>query len=252
MSQSKLIPISYYNSSQEVRVSAYADTIVYEPNGGIQTLRAIRLGGYPEMVNAMADAIYAGGRIEATVGDRNYLFAGESKRFERQTNHDGVYAEATLLAKDDDQDAEDSGNGGDEAPEQESVMPRPKEQQEQEHKPPRKCIIFCPRDDKDRLFEEIDSKTAVPLIPEFRDYVLEELQKRNILQKLTVISIREKIDAWTLVCEKDDANIISVVEDGLRSGLRGQRPARLRRCGERHRLSEHLRRHRSGAYSQSV
>ena len=85
-------------------------------------------------------------------------------------------------------------------------------------KPPRKCIIFCPKDDRDRLFEELDRKTAVPLIPEFRDYVLDELQNRGILRQLTVISIREKLDAWTLICEKDDANIISVVEGGLRSG----------------------------------
>lgn len=217
MSNSNLIPISYDNASQGIRLSAYADTIVYEPRGNVKTLRAIRFGGYPEMVNAISDAIYAGGRIEATIGDRCYLFAGESKRFERQVNHDGVYAEATLLAKDDDMDADESGDE-DENPDQESFMQKPRERQAQENRPPRKCIIFCPKDDKDRLFEELDSKTAVPLIPEFRDYVLKELQRRDILQKLAVVSIREKIDAWTLVCEKDDANIISVVEDGLRSG----------------------------------
>ncbi len=217
MSNSNLIPVSYSNTSQGIRLSAYADTIVYEPMGSVKTLRAIRIGGYPEMVNAMSDAIYAGGKIEAMIGNRCCLLAGECKRFERQVSHDGVYAEATLLAKDDDMDAEKSGDE-DENPDQESFVQKPKERQSQENSPPRKCIIFCPKDDRDRLFEELDRKTAVPLIPEFRDYVLEELQSRGILQKLTVISIREKIDAWTLICEKDDANIISVVEDGLRSG----------------------------------
>ena len=51
--QSRLIPISYYNKTQEVRLSAYADTIVYEQESRQKTLRAIRFGGYPEMVRAM-------------------------------------------------------------------------------------------------------------------------------------------------------------------------------------------------------
>src|SRR5699024_5980208 len=84
--------------------------------------------------------------------------------------------------------------------------------------PPRKCIIFCPENDRDRLFEEVDRKTAVPLIPEFRDYVLDELERRGILKRLQVISLREKLDAWVLYCRQDDENIISVVEDGFKSG----------------------------------
>ena len=46
-SQSRLIPVSYYNASQEVRLSAYADTIVYEREGPHRNiLRAVRFGGY--------------------------------------------------------------------------------------------------------------------------------------------------------------------------------------------------------------
>ena len=44
--KSRLMPISYYNPKQEVRLSAYADTIVLEPNGCESRLRAIRFGGY--------------------------------------------------------------------------------------------------------------------------------------------------------------------------------------------------------------
>lgn len=205
MPNSKLIPISYYNPSQEVRLTAYADTIMYERCGGTPIIRAIRFGGYPEMVRAMSDAIYAGAVIDAKIGERTNRFAGEVKRYQRQVTHDGVYAEATLLAKDDTQDAQDADN--------------PDEEQDPKDLPPRKCMIFCPAGDRDRLFEEVDRKTAVPLIPEFRDYVLAELERRNILQRLTVVSIREKIDAWVLVCTNDDANIISVVEDGLKSGV---------------------------------
>ena len=56
------------------------------------------------------------------------------------------------------------------------------------------------------------------MIPAFKDYILSELKARGILQQLTVVSIREKIDAWVLHCESKDKNIVSVVEDGLKSG----------------------------------
>ena len=203
MPGSKLIPISYYNPTQEVRLTAYADTIVYEPCDGKKIIRAIRFGGYPEMVRAMSDAIYAGAVIDAKIGEQNARFADETKRYERHLSHDGVYAEATILAKDDEQ--------SEDRPDSESST-------ETADLPPKKCVIFCPEGDRARLFEELDRKTAVPLIPEFQEYVLEELEQRGILKRLTVMSIREKIDAWILLCEKDDGNIISVVEDGLKNG----------------------------------
>ena len=69
MSNSKLIELSYYDPSAQVRLSAYADTIVldHDQNGSI--ISAIRFGGYPEMVRAMADAIYGGATIEAAQND---------------------------------------------------------------------------------------------------------------------------------------------------------------------------------------
>ena len=192
MPNSKLIPITYYNASKEIRLSAYADIIVFEP-GARPILRAIRFGGYPEMVRAMADAIYAGAMIDATLGQQPYRFTSEAKRYVRQVSHDGVYAEATILAKDDEQDA---------------YQPNESTEQEEMKQPPRKCMIFCPAGDKDRLFEELDRKISVPLIPGFRDYLLSELEDRGILRKLIVCSIREKLEAWVLQCEKNDANII--------------------------------------------
>ena len=58
----------------------------------------------------------------------------------------------------------------------------------------------------------------MPLIPEFQDYVLDELQRRRLLKPLRVISIRERLEAWLLLCKKDDANIVKVLEDGLKTG----------------------------------
>lgn len=108
MSQSNLFRISYYNTAQEIRLSAYADTIVFEETDGANIIRAIRIGGYPEVVRALSDAIYAGGRFDVEIADKTYSFQSESKRYERQLSHDGVYAEATFLAKDDDQSAKEN------------------------------------------------------------------------------------------------------------------------------------------------
>ena len=200
---SKLIPISYFSPKQSIRLNAYADTIIYEPDGRRQFLRAIRFGGYPEMVRALADALYAGADLEATIGAETYIFASEPKRYQRQFSHDGVYAEAVLLALDDELDSAQS--------EQELS-------QQALQQPPRRSFLFCPADDSQRLFEELDRKTDVPMIPAFKDYVLRTLEQRSILKRLPVLSIREKLDAWVLLRTKDDANIICAVEDGLKDG----------------------------------
>ena len=59
----------------------------------------------------------------------------------------------------------------------------------------------------------------MPLIPEFQDYVLDELRRRRWLKPLRVISIRERLEAWLLLCKKDEANIVKVLEDGLKTGI---------------------------------
>ena len=41
------MPISYYNPKQEIRLSAYADTLILEPDGRKQHLRAIRKFSFP-------------------------------------------------------------------------------------------------------------------------------------------------------------------------------------------------------------
>lgn len=202
--QSRLIPVSYYDPKTEVRLSVYADTIVYESEHNQKTLRAIRFGGYPEMVAAMADAVYGGAGIDAEVDGRVLHILSQVKRYRRQISRDGIYAEATLLSLDDEQGFEMEGS---EAAGQETV-----------NRPPRKCCIFCPKDDRDKLFEEIDRKTAVPLISEFKDYLLNELQSQGILKKMNVHSVKEQMDAWVLRCTSGDKNIVKLVEDGLNSG----------------------------------
>ena len=69
MSESKLIELGYYDPSAKIRLSAYADTVVLDADKKGSVICAIRFGGYPEMVRAMADAIYGGATIEATQND---------------------------------------------------------------------------------------------------------------------------------------------------------------------------------------
>ena len=106
--ETKLIPISYFDPKAEVRLSVYADTLVLEPELTEKTLRAIRFGGYPEMVRAMSDAIYGGAGIDAEIGGTSIRILSQVKRYQRQLSHDGVYAEATLLSLDDDQSADEA------------------------------------------------------------------------------------------------------------------------------------------------
>ena len=208
MSQSRLIPLTYYDPGKEVRLTVYADTIIMDPIGADSIISAVRFGGYPEMVKAMSDAIYGGGTIEAERNGTKRTLKSKPKGYRRQLAHDGVYATATLMANDDKITAEPESDDGDDDGCQ---------GQQQEFQP-RKCYIFCPAGDRDRLFEEVDRKTAAPMIPAFRDYVLDELTARGDLRQLEVFSLREKLDAFVLSLKPEDANVVEILEAGLKSG----------------------------------
>ena len=191
--------IDYLDLKSETRLEAYADTIVLEKEGNTNYIAAIRFGGYPESVKGMSEAIYGGGTI--TVEENgNFLTAySRVKQYRKEFSHDGIYAEATLLIRDEEETAES-------------------EEKSSQNGKPRKCYLFCEHNNPDRLFEELDQKTSVPLIPEFKEYVLSELQKRGILKPLHVISLKEKFGVWLLTLTENEKNIIKVVNEGLRSG----------------------------------
>jgi superfamily II DNA or RNA helicase len=204
MSQSKLIEVSYYDPEAKTRLTTYADTIVVERSGQGNMIRAIRFGGYPEVTQAMAAAMYGGVTVEAEIGGETQCLQCAVKGYRRQMSHDGIYATATLMANDDVQvsDTQDEEH----------------DQDEQDTMQPKKCYIFCPTGDRTYLFEELDRKTAAPLIPEFQDYVLDELIRRGDLRQMTVLSLRKRMDAWVLDLRPDDANVVQVLEEGLKTG----------------------------------
>lgn len=207
MSQSRLIPLTYYDPGKEVRLTVYADTIILDRSGEGSVISAVRFGGYPEMVKAMSDAIYGGATLEMPLNGQTSQLKAIPKQYRRQMSHDGQYAVGTLMANDDPQaaDSPDDDEDPEEAGEQQTIQPR-------------KCYIFVPAGDRDRLFDELDRKTAAPLIPEFRDVVLDALIDRGELRPLEVFSLREKLDAWVLELRPNDENVVEILERGLECG----------------------------------
>lgn len=210
MSQSKLLEITYFDPGAEIRLTAYADTIIMEqtPNGG--KLCAIRFGGYPEVVQAMSDAIHGGATIEVQQPQNTIRLDSAEKHYQRQISHDGPYAVATMMISDDVQELRQSTDDSDE---DDSEAEAPNEHQ------PRKCYIFCAAGDRQKLFEEVDRKTAAPMIPEFQDYVLDTLMNQGYLRQLEVFSLKKDMDAWTLSLTPEDKNVVDILEQGLRDGM---------------------------------
>lgn len=55
MAQSKLMELTYYDPGAEVRLTAYADTLILDRQAAGIMLCTVRFGGYPEVTRAMAD-----------------------------------------------------------------------------------------------------------------------------------------------------------------------------------------------------
>ena len=105
MTATKLQKVSYYDAKSEVRLECYADTIVTEQEERRTYIAAIRLGGYPESVKGMSDAIYGGGSVTVDINGEDLTLGSRVKQYYREYSHDGLYAEAVLRIKDDQRDA---------------------------------------------------------------------------------------------------------------------------------------------------
>lgn len=199
----ELSPITYNDTAQGHRLSCYADTFVYhKASGSERNLVAMRFGGYPEQVRAMADVLRKGAGVEAVVENHKIVLCAKHNAYKRNVAHDGIYAEGTMLALDDE-------NGEMEDEEQMEVEnPNAK----------RKMYIFCDEGDTDSLYAELDKKTAIPLIPEFKDYILDECFKRKILVPLEVLSASVYFDAYMLEVRNDEKEMEDVVNFGLKQG----------------------------------
>ncbi len=95
--------IHYYDSKAETRLEAYADTVVLETEGYTSYIAAIRFGGYPESVKGMTEAIYGGGSVTIDIDGTPVTAYSRVKQYRRELSHDSIYAEATLMIRDDEQ-----------------------------------------------------------------------------------------------------------------------------------------------------
>lgn len=197
----QLSTITYHDTNKLISLKCYADTIVHLKENNKRTLMAIRFGGYPEQVKGMCDAMYGGISVEAQIEQYTVVIDTKKKRYRKKLSHDGVYAEGMLIALDDDKgDTEEDETKGKESKKQRKV-------------------IFCNENDRNALFEEIDTKVSVPLIPEFKDYIIDELIKEKILIPLEVLSIEQRFDAYLLRMRNDEKDVIDIVNRGLASGI---------------------------------
>ena len=93
MSQSNLIELTYYDPNAGVRLMAYADTIITDSVGRDRLIAAIRFGGYPEVVQALPDALYGGAAIDAIQNNTTQRLQSIPKRYQRQLSYDLHYSD---------------------------------------------------------------------------------------------------------------------------------------------------------------
>ena len=198
-----LSPITYFDQENSIRLECFADTFVYhKASGSERNLVAMRFGGYPEHVRAMADVLRKGAGIETVIENHKIILHAKHEAYKRSITHDGNYAEGTMLALDDE--------NGEMTDDEEMEVENPKAK--------RKMYIFCDEGDTDSLYAELDKKTSIPLIPEFKDYILDECFKRGILVQLEVLSASVHFDGYMLEVQNDEKEIEQIVNEGLKTG----------------------------------
>ena len=201
MSTPPLIQVSCVDKGERISIDAYADLVVFDSE---KTLIALRIGGYPEAVQAMSEAIQGGCSLKLKGSKETFTVKSKGKHsYVRKISHDGIYAEGMHYLKDDD-------------PQSLMIGERDETDNKQTVALNRNLYFFCSHDDE--LFAELDRKLTVPLIPEFKDYFLSELKSRGILKPLKAYCIGRKFDGWHMNVSENESEIAQVLEDGLKDG----------------------------------
>ena len=198
-----LVRVRCLDADMAVGLVNYADMVVYDQEKNVV---ALRIGGYPETVQAMSDAILGGCELELTGSKGSLCLSSKGRRnYARRISHDGVYAEGIHWLQDDSLQSLAVGQEGDDPKsEKETVSLK------------RNLYFFCTSGDE--LFAELDRKLSVPLLPEFRRYFLSELKKRGLLDRLKVYCPGRKFQCWHMSVSKEESEIAQVLEDGLKDG----------------------------------
>ena len=141
----------------------------------------------------VSDAILGGCELELTGSKSSLCLSSKGRRnYARRISHDGVYAEGIHWLQDDSLQSLAVGQDDDDPKsEKETVSLK------------RNLYIFCTSSDE--LFDELDRKLSVPLLPEFRGYFLSEVKKRGLLNRLKVYCPGQKFQCWHMRVSKDSS-----------------------------------------------
>lgn len=201
--------VVYADEGKTILLRAYADTLIYSLENTQKLLVGIRIGGYPEVVNAICTAISGGGMLTVTTENESVVCTAEPRQYAKKLSYEGTYAIATMLW------------------DNEMVRKKIVKKQEDSKKENKEdtavsgeqqLYLLCPPDDRAYLYRLIDRQSIIPMLPSFQDYLIDELRRRKILTSCVVRTTGEPLDVWRLSLETDDENIGDVITDGLKSG----------------------------------
>lgn len=166
MEAKRLMKVTYQDLKKGIRLNAYADAVIWSEDPS-PTLAGLRFGGYAEVVRGLTDAIYGGATIEIEDVDGSFLtLKSLSKQYRREVSHEGLYAEATLIAEDEIQESSKSQDEKSRKHAQKDDLFD--DNVPQQDIPAHICYIFCHPGNEDELFQAIDQKSYVPMIPEYQ------------------------------------------------------------------------------------
>ena len=205
MRENRLMEVRYQDSAQGIMLTGYADTAIADPQ---YRLVGIRFGGYPEMVQGMSAAICGGATVTVSAEEQTYVLSAERGRYRKTLTREGAYTVATILWDDKSRNTMENKNEED----------ADESEKRNEGSQTREAYLLCAAGDQDALFHEIDRVSTIPMISQFADYLIAELQARNILTGCLVRTACEPFEAWQLTCTPEDQNIADVVTSGLKSG----------------------------------
>ena len=203
--------VRYQDEAKGISLTGYADTLITDSQNN--RLVGIRLGGYPEVIAGLTAAICGGGTITVRAADGVIVCTPEAGHYRKAAIREGAYAVASIqwISEPERHAKQKNNTEGNESKEE-------KEQSDTNTAPPRTHYLLCAAGDKDALYREIDRASTIPMIPQFADYLIDELQSCGSLTRCAVCTTSEPFEAWRLICTPQDGNIASVITGGLKSG----------------------------------
>ena len=223
MSTQNLMKVTYYDQERSIRLTGYADTVVWDEQPR-PLLAALRFGGYPEAVRGLSDAIYGGATITIESDNWSLQLNTTARQYRRELGHDGVYAEATLVLDDDgqgskgDKDKKDSDDDKEpEKPVQQMAKTISALRRFREIFRPEHLHLLYPRKPPG-AFRRRRPKDGGSDDPGVSGLCAARIGAPGLSSPLKVISLAREMEAWVLRCDAQDKNIVAVLEEGLRSG----------------------------------